>query len=67
MEIIDLTAMKLKTSINKIKRQRQPYKLFATHINNKGLVIRTCKDLPQIKMKNQQPNGNLGDIDDSIR
>lgn len=54
-DIINLTPLKFKTSINKVKKtkERLPGKLFATHINNKGLIIKTCKELLQIKMKNQ--------------
>lgn len=66
-DIINLTPLKFKTSINKAKKikERLPGKLFATHISNKGLIIKTCKELSQIKMKNQQPNGNFYNIYDS--
>ena len=49
----------------KDKEKTKSGKLLATNINNKGLVIRTCKELSQIKMKNQLPNGNLDNIYDS--
>lgn len=41
--------MKLK----KKKNEKTTWILFATHINNKGLGIRICKEISQIKMKNQ--------------